>query len=90
VTLENLTFKKGNDLKSEKSTLEKLICSIILMSIELITLNAKGLRKKMGNEKPKTKIEKMVKNAILYIFCCHFCLNQDKHWAEIIHNRFQE
>jgi hypothetical protein len=61
VKFENLTFKKGKDLNKEKSTLEKLTCSIISISIELITRRAKGFLNKIGSVKPKRMKNKKAK-----------------------------
>jgi hypothetical protein len=52
VKLENLTLRNGKDLNREKSTLEKLTCSIMSISMELITRSAKGFLKITGIEKP--------------------------------------
>ena len=53
VKLENLTLRKGKDLNNEKSTPEKLTCSIMPISIELITRSAKGFLNNTGSEEPK-------------------------------------
>lgn len=53
VKFENLTLRKGKDLNNEKSTPEKLTCSIMPISIEFITRSAKGFLNTIGNEDPK-------------------------------------
>jgi hypothetical protein len=59
VKLENLTLRNGKDRKNEKSTLEKLTCSIMSISMELITRSAKGFLNTTGSEKPnRTKNKK--------------------------------
>jgi hypothetical protein len=59
VKFENLTLRNGKDLNNEKSTPEKLTCSIMSISIELITRSAKGFLNKTGSEDPnKTKNKK--------------------------------
>ena len=59
VKLENLTFRNGKDLNNEKSTLEKLTCSIMSISMELITRRAKGFLNKTGSDEPnRTKNKK--------------------------------
>jgi hypothetical protein len=62
VKLDNLTFRNGKDLNNEKSTLEKLTCSIMSISMELITRRAKGFLNNIGSENPK-RIKDKNKNA---------------------------